>query len=74
MRLFFAVEFEESLKDAIARAIEKAGIEEPPWRWVAPHNFHITLKFLGETPEERVKPLVMSAAGAFRRMPPFQIQ
>lgn len=74
MRLFFAVEFDESLKDAIARAIEEIGVEDPPWRWVARHNFHITLKFLGETREERVKPLVMSAVGALRQMPPFQIQ
>jgi 2'-5' RNA ligase len=73
MRLFFAVGFDESLKDAIAAAIDKIGLVRPPWRWVARGNCHVTMKFLGETPEDRAAPLVMSAMGAFRGIEPFSI-
>jgi 2'-5' RNA ligase len=74
MRLFFAVGFDESLKDAIAVAIDGTGLDHPPWRWVARDNCHVTMKFLGDTPEDRVAPLAMSAMGASRGMAPFQIQ
>jgi 2'-5' RNA ligase len=73
MRLFFAVGFDESLKDAIATAIDGTGLDHPPWRWVARDNFHITMKFLGDIPEDRIAPLAMSATGAFRGMAPFAI-
>jgi len=75
MRLFFAVGFDDSLKDAIAAAIGGIGLDHPPWRWVARDNFHITMKFLGEMPEDRVAPLAMSAAGAMKtgRVEPFPI-
>ncbi|UCH83832.1 MAG: RNA 2',3'-cyclic phosphodiesterase [Candidatus Latescibacterota bacterium] len=73
MRLFFAVGFDDSLKDAISTAIDKSGLAHPPWRWVARDNFHITMKFLGEMPQDRVSPLVMSAMTAFRGSTPFAI-
>jgi 2'-5' RNA ligase len=73
MRLFFAVGFDESLKDAIATAIDGTGLDHPPWRWVARNNFHITMKFLGDMSDSRVAPLTMSAMGAFQGMAPFPI-
>lgn len=73
MRLFFAVGFEESLKDAIATAIDGTGLDNPPWRWVARNNIHITMKFLGDMPEDRIAPLAMSAIGAFQGTAPFPI-
>jgi 2'-5' RNA ligase len=73
VRLFFAVEFDDSLKDAVVNAIEDIGIEHPPWRWVARTNLHVTLKFLGETPEDRVDTLVDSVTSACRDISPFEI-
>ena len=75
MRLFFAVGFDESMKNAIATAIDGIGLGNPPWRWVARDNFHVTMKFLGDTPEDRLATLAMSAAGAFKSggMAPFMI-
>ncbi|UCG51210.1 MAG: RNA 2',3'-cyclic phosphodiesterase [Candidatus Latescibacterota bacterium] len=73
MRLFFAVGFSDSLKDAIEEAIKGIDLSHPPWRWVATVNFHITLKFLGETREEKVAALVRSAATAFEDAKPFEI-
>ena len=73
MRLFFAVEFDDSLKDAVVRAIDGIGIQNPPWRWVARANLHVTLKFLGETPDDRVDAVIDSVASVCRDTPPFEI-
>jgi 2'-5' RNA ligase len=73
MRLFFAVDFSDSVKDTIRRAIENIPISDPPWRWVAPPNLHMTLKFLGETPKERIAELSDCAAAACGTLAPFAI-
>jgi 2'-5' RNA ligase len=54
MRLFVAVNFSPSVRDAIASAIDGFPVTDPPWRWSRPETWHLTLKFLGETPEDRV--------------------
>ena len=74
MRLFFAVDFTDDVKDALQRAIDGVGIADPPWRWVARDNFHITLKFLGEMPEDRVEALAKCVAGACRGVASFDIR
>jgi len=73
MRLFFAVEFDDTLKDAIVNAIDGIRIANPPWRWVARSNIHITLKFLGDTEEEMVPLLVDAVSAVCRETPPFEI-
>ncbi|MBI2070797.1 MAG: RNA 2',3'-cyclic phosphodiesterase [Elusimicrobia bacterium] len=59
MRLFFAVHpSEEIRRKAAALADEiKAGCENLDAKWVPPENFHITLVFLGETPETKLAEL-----------------
>jgi len=49
MRLFVAVNFSETVRDTIAGAINNFPVTDPPWRWSRPENWHLTLKFLGET-------------------------
>ena len=63
MRLFFAVLLSEEVREAVARAQERlrAAAGENGIRWVAPEQFHYTLKFLGETPAEKV-PGIQEAA------------
>ncbi len=73
MRLFFAVEFDDRLKDAVSKAIAGARITNPPWRWVSRSNVHITLKFLGETHEEAVPALIDTVADVCREIPSFEI-
>lgn len=57
MRLFFGVplspEATLALESACARVHAQRG-----WRWVASHNWHITLSFLGETEGRWVNALV----------------
>ncbi|MCS7208942.1 MAG: RNA 2',3'-cyclic phosphodiesterase, partial [Fimbriimonadales bacterium] len=42
-------------------------------RWVAPENYHITLLFLGEQPEERVPEIVQAMKQARAGVVPFEI-
>lgn len=73
MRLFFAAEFAPPLREAVSDAIAGARIPNPPWKWVARENIHVTLKFLGETPEEVVPELVEVVTGACAGTAPFDI-
>lgn len=53
MRLFIAIPLPDSAKQTLENL--KKPIESI--RWQPSHQFHITLKFLGETPEEHVQRL-----------------
>ncbi len=52
MRCFLAIEVPEGLKHRIHRALEPLIQRFPALKWVNPENYHITLKFLGEVPED----------------------
>ncbi|HKW15024.1 MAG TPA: RNA 2',3'-cyclic phosphodiesterase [Candidatus Krumholzibacteria bacterium] len=57
MRLFIAVSLSARARSAIQSAIDEFPVKNPPWRWVSPDNWHLTLKFLGETPPAQIDPL-----------------
>jgi 2'-5' RNA ligase len=73
VRLFFAVDFSEAVKSAIAAALEAVPVKNPPWRWIAADNLHLTLKFLGERPDEDVAALGECAASAVAQLPSFHM-
>lgn len=54
MRLFVAVNFDDTVRDAIEVALARFPVANPPWRWTSPETWHVTLKFLGETHERDV--------------------
>ena len=49
MRLFVAVNLSRQARAAIQAGIDEFPVNDPPWRWVSSDNWHLTLKFLGET-------------------------
>jgi len=55
MRLFIAVNFFECVIDKILKIQEQLRIQCLKGNFSRKENFHLTLVFLGETPEERVK-------------------
>jgi 2'-5' RNA ligase len=75
MRLFIALEIEESIRQRIVRFMEGLREFAPDARWVRPESLHVTLKFIGEKSAEsvsylkqaiaelRAKPLTFSIAG-----------
>ncbi len=54
MRLFIALDLDDSIRDRIARFVEGVRNFAPDARWVKDASLHITLKFIGEQPEEKV--------------------
>jgi RNA 2',3'-cyclic 3'-phosphodiesterase len=55
MRLFVALDIDDGIRERIARFLE--GVQEfaPDARWVRAESLHVTLKFIGEKPEEEVE-------------------
>lgn len=63
MRLFFAVMIPGSLREGAAQ-LQSSLKEQLPGKgisWVKPENFHYTVRFLGEQPEDRL-PILQEAA------------
>jgi 2'-5' RNA ligase len=57
VRLFIAVDLSQSLREKLNRQIEQLRgiLGEDHIRWVKASGIHLTLKFLGETPENRIE-------------------
>lgn len=54
MRLFVAINLPEDLREAVHEATGPLREDGLPARWVDPHDYHVTMKFIGEVrPEHR---------------------
>ena len=77
LRLFFAVPVpaaaREQIADVIARVQEGVGDGRARIRWVQVAGLHLTLRFLGPTPQEQVEPLQLRADRIARDDAPFEV-
>ena len=76
LRTFFAVEIGDAARRA-ARAVAERLAAAPGGetvRWVPPESYHVTLRFLGTTPRDRVASLVAAAQRATRAIAPFELR
>ncbi|MFN3975371.1 MAG: RNA 2',3'-cyclic phosphodiesterase [Dehalococcoidia bacterium] len=64
LRLFVALELPEAVQQALASAWAPLRRMERGVKWVSPEGLHLTLKFLGEVPVERVPLLEAPLAAA----------
>ena len=55
MRLFVALEIDVAIRERIARFTGGVRNFAPDARWVKQDSLHVTLKFIGEQPEEKVE-------------------
>lgn len=55
MRLFIALEIPSAVRNKLAPLIGELHSALPGLRWVTEDKFHLTLKFLGETPQEKME-------------------
>jgi RNA 2',3'-cyclic 3'-phosphodiesterase len=55
MRLFVALDIDDSIRGRIARFLEGVRGFAPDTRWVRPESLHVTLKFIGEKSEDDVE-------------------
>jgi len=68
MRSFVAIEIDPKVRRRLAEAQRKIRYVNAKIGWVAPQNFHLTLKFLGETTEDQrdaVQSVLQTAAQEF---------
>ena len=54
MRCFIALEFPPEVKSRIYSDLQREMRDKPELKWVSKDNLHLTLKFLGEVPENQV--------------------
>lgn len=54
MRLFVALDIDESIRERIRGFMNELKPLAPNVRWVSPESLHITLKFIGEQPESKL--------------------
>jgi RNA 2',3'-cyclic 3'-phosphodiesterase len=55
MRLFVALDIDEKIREQIARFMERVRAYAPDARWAKPESLHVTLKFIGERPEDKLE-------------------
>ncbi len=58
MRLFVAVNFDDTVRDLIRAALDNFPLANPPWRWTHPDTWHVTLKFIGDAREGETAAIV----------------
>jgi 2'-5' RNA ligase len=54
VRLFVALEIPQVVRENLAAIIRDLRALAPQPKWVRAENLHVTLKFIGETPEEKL--------------------
>ena len=74
-RVFCAIELPSLVREKISEHITRLQKAAPDSSasWVRPENVHLTLKFVGEIPLDRVKDLTQAAANAAAGFPRFEI-
>jgi RNA 2',3'-cyclic 3'-phosphodiesterase len=63
MRLFVALDIDDSIRERISRFVEGVRNFAPEARWVKEESLHITLKFIGEQSGEKIDAIKQSLAG-----------
>jgi 2'-5' RNA ligase len=73
LRTFIAIELDEQCKSGLSHLQNRLRDQMPPRgvRWVQPEGIHLTLKFLGDTPVEKVDEVKLALAWVAAQAGPF---
>jgi 2'-5' RNA ligase len=75
IRSFIAVSLSREVKGELAGLQAKLKNPPKPWvKWVDPESIHITLKFLGDTPFDKIEAVKAAMAGAVQGLSPFKLK
>jgi 2'-5' RNA ligase len=55
MRLFIALDIDDPIRERITRFVDEVRHFSPDARWVKPEALHVTLKFIGEQPDDTLE-------------------
>jgi 2'-5' RNA ligase len=73
MRTFVAVELDQTIKETLSLLIQKLETGNRNVRWVKPQGMHLTLKFLGEVPEDKIPEIQSILSDISRNYARFQL-
>ena len=73
LRLFIAVEIASQVRSKIARHLNRRVTDLKRIKWVAPDQFHLTLKFLGDVPQTEMHHVIRAIESACGRIEPFDL-
>jgi 2'-5' RNA ligase len=62
MRLFIALDFDDAIRERISRFVGGVRNFAPDARWLKGESLHVTLKFIGEQPDDKVEAIKQSLA------------
>jgi len=71
MRIFVALDIDDAIRLRIQRFMEGVSGFAPDARWVRPESLHVTLKFIGEKPDDALEKIKLSLAAI--RAEPFDV-
>jgi 2'-5' RNA ligase len=73
LRTFIAIELDKELKEDLGRLQDRLRSQMAPGsvRWVRPGGMHLTLKFLADTPLDKVEKVKVALAQAAEEVSPF---
>ncbi len=74
MRCFIAVPITGEARRGAARFQHRLRQEGDPVKWVAPHNFHLTLHFLGEMERDVIEEMPALFGQALGTHAPFEVE
>lgn len=76
LRLFIAIALPEPVRDEIIRVQQELQplVTRAPVRWARPDQFHLTLRFLGNFPAERIEELKQAVGAVCRNVPPISLR
>ena len=69
MRLFIAIAIPEEIRAAFAALLQEFRAIAPQSKWVRAENLHLTLKFLSETPTEKLGALQTALTSVHSQLP-----
>jgi len=73
MRLFVAIELDKQVKDELVAAQTRLREFDRTVRWPRPEQMHLTLKFLGEVPDEQAQAVCNAAGAVAAQVEPFEV-
>ena len=73
LRIFIAIKIPGIVAKQIIRTSEPLRKIKDRVKWVEPENFHLTLKFLGDTPQDRLEPICDALCAATKNTGKFDV-
>lgn len=74
LRTFIAIELPQAVTHRAGQLIDKLNVTSAKVKWVAPHNMHLTLQFLGDVDVRKIPDVCQAVQTAVEPLEPFELQ